>query len=118
VGSITNWIMVAATVVGLSAGQILFKLGATRINQDFDRSLLAWLNWPIVAALVIYGVSTVIWIWALRTMPLRMAYPVSALGFFFVPVLGHYFLGEDLSVRTIVGAMVIILGIVISTSAA
>ena len=115
-GSITNWIMVFATVLGLSAGQILFKLGATHINQDVDRSLLAWLNWPIFLALVIYGVSTVIWIWVLRTMPLRIAYPVSALGFFFVPVLGHYFLGEGLSVRTIVGAMVIILGIVISTS--
>jgi drug/metabolite transporter (DMT)-like permease len=49
---------------------------------------------------------------------LRIAYPVSALGFVIVPILGHHFLGETFSARTVIGALVIIAGIAISTSTA
>lgn len=110
------WILVVATVVGLSVGQVLFKLGAIRMNADAQGGVMAWLNVPIVAAIVVYAVCTVMWIGALRALPLRVAYPVAALSYLLVPVLGHLFLREPLTVRTMVGGLVIIVGVVIASS--
>lgn len=110
------WLMVFATMAGLSAGQILFKLGAERLEREGAPTPIPFLNGPIVVALLIYVVSTMFWISALRALPLRVAYPVSALAFVLVPVLGHFFLNEPLTVRTLAGAIVIVAGIAIATS--
>jgi multidrug transporter EmrE-like cation transporter len=109
------WALVAGTVCGLAVGQILFKLGAIRLNSQSEGAI-AWVNLEIISALIVYMLSTVLWVTALRALPLRIAYPVSAFGFVLVPVLGHYVLKEPLTVRTLIGAVVIIAGVAISTS--
>jgi len=110
------WILVVATVAGLSVGQVLFKLGATQLNAEAHGGLLAWLNVPIVAAVILYALCTVMWIGALRTLPLRVAYPVAALSYVLVPLLGHLFLHEPLTARTIAGGVIIIVGVIVATS--
>ncbi len=110
------WLLVFATMAGLSVGQILFKLGAVQLERDGAPTPIPLLNVPIVVALIIYVFSTVFWISALRALPLRLAYPVSALAFILVPVLGHFFLDEPLTVRTLAGAVVIVVGVAIATS--
>ncbi len=112
------WLLVIATMAGLSAGQILFKLGAERLERDGPPTPIPFLNVPIVVALVIYVLATMCWISALRALPLRLAYPVSALAYVLVPVLGHFFLNEPLSVRSLLGAAVIVAGVAIATSGA
>jgi drug/metabolite transporter (DMT)-like permease len=110
------WLLVIATMAGLSAGQILFKLGAERLERDGPPTPIPFLNVPIVVALLIYVVATMCWISALRSLPLRLAYPVSALAYVLVPVLGHFFLNEPLSARSLLGAAVISAGVAIATS--
>jgi drug/metabolite transporter (DMT)-like permease len=112
-----SWIFVIATVVGLSLGQVLFKLGALRVNANAQAGIVAWVNLPIIAALVLYAGCTVMWITALRSLPLRLAYPVAALGYLLVPMLGHFFLREPLTARTLIGGVVIVVGVMIATSA-
>jgi drug/metabolite transporter (DMT)-like permease len=103
-------------MAGLSAGQVLFKLGAVQLERDGAPTPIPLLNVPIVAALIIYVISTVFWISALRALPLRLAYPVSALAYVLVPVLGHFFLNEPMTIRTLAGAAVIVVGVAIATS--
>lgn len=110
------WLLVFATIVALAAGQILFKIGALRLERDGAPTPIPFLNVPIVVALLIYVIGTMFWISALRVLPLRVAYPVSALAFVLVPVLGHYFLNEPISVRSFVGAIIIVAGIAVATS--
>lgn len=110
------WLLVFATIAGLSAGQMLFKIGALRLERDGAPTSIPFLNVPIVVALLIYVISTMFWISALRVLPLRLAYPVSALAFVVVPVLGHYFLDEPISVRSLIGAVIIVAGIAVATS--
>ena len=110
------WILVVATVAGLSVGQVLFKLGALRMNADVRGGIVAWFNVPIVTAVIVYAVCTVMWIGALRALPLRVAYPVAALSYLLVPLLGHLFLREPLTARTIIGGAVIIVGVIIASS--
>lgn len=112
------WALVIATVIGLAVGQILFKVGAMRINEAPHPTLASWLNVPIVIALVVYALSTLAWIAALRQLPLSVAYPVVALAFVIVPVTAHFVVDEPLSVRTLVGTVLIVVGVAISVSRA
>jgi undecaprenyl phosphate-alpha-L-ara4N flippase subunit ArnE len=111
------WFAVAGNVVGLAVGQVLFKFAAAHINEREADGLGAWLNVPVVAALAVYAVCTVLWITALRALPLRIAYPFSALGFFLVPVFAHLWLHEPLRWQSFGGAMLIVAGIALAASA-
>jgi len=110
------WALLIGTVAGLSIGQVLFKLGAMHVNENAASGLLAWVNIPILVAVTVYAVCTLLWISALRVLPLRIAYPVAALSYLLVPLLGHLFLREDLTARTLLGGLLIIGGVVVASS--
>ena len=57
---------------------------------------------------------SVLWLLVLRKVPLNLAYPFVALAFIFVPVLGHYLLGEPLRLQSLLGAALIGLGVWVS----
>jgi len=98
--------------LGLSGGQILFKLvGRSVANAD---SLIRGLLSPyLVAALVLYGIITLLWIWQLSVIDLSRAYPVMALTFVIVPICSMMLLGETMYLRDWIGAAFIVGGILI-----
>jgi len=110
------WFADRATIVGLAAGQVLFKMGALRVERDASTGPLAYVNTPVVLAVAVYAVSTILWITALRALPLRIARPVSALTYALVPLLGHYFLSEPVGVRAFAGAALIVAGVAVASS--
>jgi drug/metabolite transporter (DMT)-like permease len=65
-------------------------------------------------ALTIYATATILWILALKRVELSVAYPFMALAFFIVPIAGFLFLGESLTIKTFLGAALIIAGLIIS----
>lgn len=107
-------IFAVLTVIGLSTGQILFKLAALHLRGDDPIWLLALKNTHLWVALVVYGVSTLFWILLLRQVPLKIAYPFVGCAFFIVPVLAAIFLGETLSWKSMLGALLIAAGIYVS----
>ena len=104
-------------VVGISLGQMLFKKAAQSITVT-----TAWQHWVfngwLIAALALYGITTLVWIWVLRHAPLHLAYPFMGLAFLIVPCLGWLFLGEPIHIQTIVGGSLILIGIAIAAHAA
>ncbi len=106
---------VLLAVIGLSIGQILFKLAAAQMTSVREALKSVVSGWMLVA-LIVYAVATLLWVYALRTLPLRVAYPFVALAYLTVPLLAHFFLNEPLQVRTLIGAAIIILGILVSVS--
>lgn len=104
-------ILILTTVVGLSVGQILFKLAALRMQLVHSLAEQWMLNPFLLAALVVYGLATAFWVALLREVPLQVAYPFVALAFFFVPVLDYFFLDAPLRWQTLTGAVVISLGV-------
>lgn len=114
--SIRNVIFTVLTVLALSVGQVLFKLAARGLGSSGIPSLSALLlNRYLIAALLVYGVATALWVSLLREVPLNVAYPFAALAFFFVPVMGHWLLGEPLRWQVLAGAVVISAGVWISS---
>jgi drug/metabolite transporter (DMT)-like permease len=70
----------------------------------------------LILALCIYGIATVLWIAVLRHTPLRIAYPFVGLAFLIVPVLSWFWMDEQISLNTIVGGAVILIGVWIAVS--
>ena len=95
----------------LSAGQILFKKAA--VASNLTPGLSGFISPWLLGAICLYGLATILWVWILKTIPLSIAYPFSALGFIIVPVAAIYLFGETISLKYIIGGSLIVSGILI-----
>ncbi len=107
-----NVAMIVATIALLGFGQVLFKYAATTLQPGDLRS---WLSLPLAAALLVYGAATIAWLLVLARVPLSTAFPFYGLAFLFVPILSAWLLGERLRWSTLVGGLIIIAGILVSS---
>ncbi len=111
-----QYVGLVAFALMLAVAQILLKLAAVKSTESpFPWSLL---NWQLIVALAIYGVATIIWVMVLRVTPLSLAYPFAALGFVIVPAFAAFLFNEPLTTTYLVGAAMIVGGIIVISTAA
>ena len=108
-----TYLIALTCVLGIAAGQILFKLSAMEFHRTGNLLNHEALTYFVVA-LALYGITTVGWVWVLQKNELGKVYPLMALSFVIVPLASHYLLGERFQVQYFVGVAVIISGIIIS----
>lgn len=102
-------------VVCISIGQLLFKKAATALPEN--PQILDWLlNGWLIASLMLYGLTTLGWVWILRHAPLHLAYPFMGLAFLIVPTLAWLLFNEPLHWRTLVGGALILAGVALASS--
>ncbi len=114
-----RWLMLMLVCVALLAvGQVLFKVAASqwRVDGWTWATLRGFLSMPMLAALVVYAVATVLWVFVLRFVPLVAAYAIFALAFIVTPLFAHVALGEPLALRTLIGGAIIVLGVLVAVS--
>ena len=102
-------------VLGISIGQLLFKKAAAALPTVFSLPALLQNVW-LIAALALYGVTTLGWVWILRHAPLHLAYSFMGLAFLIVPTLAWLFLGEPLHWRTLAGGALIMAGVALAST--
>ena len=88
-------------VVGLSCGQILFKMTADNIKGMSDPYCIAReiaLTWQFWGALVCYGITTIVWILLLSRSSLTTAYPITFLSVAVTYAAAYVFFNERLSI--------------------
>jgi drug/metabolite transporter (DMT)-like permease len=89
---------------------VLFKIGASG-----QTTLVGFLNgWNCAGALA-YAFGTALWIYALSKAPLTAVYPFTALTFVFVFAAGAFFFDEAVSLASIGGVLLILLGLFLTT---
>ena len=104
------------TACSMACGQILFKLGAKNWGGD---SAIQWV-WSFMTnpfldiAVFLYAFTIIIWVYVLRVLPLSIAYPITALSYVIVPVLSYFFLHEKITFHTLLGSLLIIIGVIIT----
>lgn len=112
--SLLQFFLTIICVLSISVGQILFKRAALEIEQ-----LDGWFHMRVILiigiASIVYGSATLMWIHVLRTIALTIAYPLIALSFIAVPVLSWWLMDEQLKPSTIIGGLVIVAGVWISS---
>lgn len=100
-------------VVGLAAGQILFKMSATAL-RDGGTFISLRVVASLLAAMCLYGVTSIGWVWALQKVELGKIYPLMALAFVLVPFGSHLFFGEHFPPMYFVGIAMIMAGIAVA----
>jgi len=106
------WAALGAAVAVSLLGQILLKAGsgaATFTAQLFD--------WRTMIGFVFYGAAAMLYIVALRRIPLSVALPCTAVSYIAAALIGHYGFGEPLGAMRIAAIGVIAAGVVMLAAA-
>ncbi len=108
----TVLLLIVCTIIMLAGGQILFKQAAGTLSLSRPLSLLSW---PLILALTVYGLATVMWLAVLSRVPLSVAFPFYGLTFLLVPTFAWLLLKEPIRPQVLIGGAIIMLGVVISS---
>ena len=111
-----KYLIAMMCVIGIAIGQILFKMGAASLHRTgsfFDRAT----SLTIISAFVLYGLTSIAWIWVLQKVELGRVYPLMALAFVLVPLGSHFVFGERFQPQYFVGVAMIMAGIIIAVRA-
>ncbi len=99
----------------VAAGQYLIKLGANRLSHA---SLLATMIGiftipPLFFGYCLYGIFTILFIYALRHGELSILYPLIALGYVWVTITAVVAFHETMNPFKLIGLLVIICGVAV-----
>jgi small multidrug resistance pump len=105
-----HWGALALAITTSMVGQTLLKAGAgtpTFIEQLFDIRTMA--------GLALYGGSALLYIVALRKIPMSVALPCTAASYVVAALIGHYAFAEPLGAPKVAGIAMICLGVLMLT---
>jgi small multidrug resistance pump len=102
-----HWAVLAAAIGTSMAGQTLLKAGAGA--TDFIAQLL---DWRTILGLALYGGAAILYIVALRRIPMSVALPFTAVSYVAAMLIGHYGFGEVLNMQHLAAMALICAGVV------
>lgn len=106
----SKYVLLIICVLCISAGQVLFKISANNLRDTL--SIWGLFFDPIfIVAVLLYGLTTIGWVWCLQEIPLNRAYVFMSLAYIVVPILGLLFFQEVLTLRYLFSVILIISGI-------
>lgn len=102
-----------AVALLLALGQLLFKLAADRLvlGRGIGVLSVSFLSIPMLAAVLVYGATTILWVYLLHGLPLSRAYPFIALAFALVPAMSWLAFRDHLDFRYLAGLAVMLIGL-------
>lgn len=124
----TTWsvlLMILFSVSCSALAQILLKYGmAQPATQQALASGDVWLiarligtDPSILGGFFLYGFGAVIWLFVLAKLDVSIAYPFVAIGFILTMVLGCLVFGEVLTLRKVIGTLIVAAGIYLVATA-
>lgn len=103
-------LVLCCTVLG-AAAQMLMKVGLSHLSHP---GLTGYATSPLLlAGYCLYGINTVLMIFALRDGELSILYPIIALTYVWVTILSVLFFHESLNFFKLLGVAVIVAGVAV-----
>ncbi len=99
--------VVGATIIG-AYGSLLFKKGSDSLSLEIKKLVT---NYTIMTGFLLYGVSALIFMVALRGGELSVLYPFVATSYIWVCLLSGKYLNERMNKFKWVGVFLIIVGV-------
>lgn len=100
----------ACTVLG-AAAQMLMKIGLSHLSHPGVVGYVTSL--PLLAGYGLYGMNTVMMVFALRDGELSILYPIIALTYVWVTILSVLFFHESLNLFKLAGVAVVVAGVAV-----
>ena len=116
-------VLLLLSVASASTGQVMFKKGLLMTGEVTLKSsvmgeLLKMIFQPLVfSGLILYVISTILWLLALSKTTLSFAYPFTALTFILVMLSSRVIFLESIPTLRYFGIALIVLGILLSSVA-
>lgn len=105
-----------ANTLMMVTGQMLFKAGSQGKTISKISDIISLVFSPaVLLALLIYGLTTLLWLYILSRVKISFAYPVQALAFPVVLIASSLIFHEEIPVNRWFGVIVIVVGVFIST---
>lgn len=104
------YLLIILTALMSAVSQILLNF-SNRIH--YPSKLREYLNPYVITSYAILGLTVFINNYALRFLPLKISHALAATTYIFVLILSRIFLGEKVTLRKVVGNIMIILGIIV-----
>jgi small multidrug resistance pump len=101
------WVALLAAITTSMGGQTLLKAGAGA--PDFLTQLL---DWRTILGLALYGGAAMLYIVALRRIPMSVALPFTAISYIAAALIGHFAFHEPLTAMHLVAIGLIAVGVV------
>lgn len=98
------WVALASAIGSSMVGQAMLKSGAGQASF-----VAQMLDWHTLLGLFIYGLSAMLYIVALRRIPMSVALPCTAASYVAGMLVGHFVFGEPIT-HTHIAAMALISG--------
>lgn len=112
--------MVLASVAFGAVGQLTLKAGMNSVVASYGKiqlsvaTLLHMATNPLlIVGIAIFGVSTLLWLFALAKADLSFAYPFLSLTYLAVLIGGAFLFGDKVTLPRVIGFAVIITGVLI-----
>lgn len=110
--------MVLTSVAFGAVGQLTLKAGMNSIVQSYGKLQLSFdtllhmaTNPLLIVGIAIFGVSTLLWLFALAKADLSFAYPFLSLTYLAVLIGGAFLFGDKVTLPRVLGFAVIIAGV-------
>lgn len=101
-----KWLLLYSAIAISVTGQVLLKLGAS--SSSFVQQLA---DWRSVLGLMSYGFAALLYMAALRSLPVSIALPSTAVSYVVVLIIGGLFLGEPVTRYHVACVAAIIAGV-------
>lgn len=101
-----HYTMLALSVALSAVGQIMFKYGAATPGL-----LDQYLSWATILGFGCYVIAAVVYTFALRSIPLSVAFPSAAAAYVVVMVVAHFLWQEPLGLQQAIAATFVIGGL-------
>ncbi|MBS7811844.1 DMT family transporter [Roseococcus pinisoli] len=110
-----HWIALAAAICSSLVGQILLKAGAESLaGAGFVEQML---RWQTMLGLCFYGMGAMLYIAALRKIPMSVALPCTAASYVVIALVGWWFFGEALGTQKVAAISLIAAGVLVLATA-
>jgi multidrug transporter EmrE-like cation transporter len=98
------------TILG-AAAQVLMKIG---LSQPVQNGLVGYItSLPLLGGYGLYGLNTVLLVFALRDGELSILYPIIALTYVWVTILSVVFFHETMNFLKLAGVAVVVIGVAV-----
>jgi small multidrug resistance pump len=108
-----SWLVLAAAICTSMTGQVLLKAG-TLGEGNF---LVQLFRWQTVLGLGCYGGAALLYIIALRKIPMSVALPCTAASYVVIALVDYFMFGESLGAQKIAAIALISVGVALLAAA-
>jgi small multidrug resistance pump len=112
------WITLAAAITTSMIGQVLLKAGATGSVAASAGFLDQIFRWQTIIGLGCYGGAALLYIVALRKLPMSVALPCTAASYVVIALIGWVVFGEALGAQKLLAIGLICAGVVLLATTA